>query len=137
TGERVGIPFPAAQCGASAAWSPDSKLVVTGTNEGVVWLWDASTGKPGCPRFMRHQGAVYSVAFSPDGKCILSGSVDKTVRLWELPTPVQGDADRISLWVAVLTGMELDENDVFHVLDAAEWQERRQRLEELGGAPVP
>jgi hypothetical protein len=44
----------------------------------------------------------------------LSGSVDKTARLWELPTAVQRDAERINLWVAVLTGMELDENDVFH-----------------------
>jgi hypothetical protein len=60
----------------------------------------------------------------------------KTVRVWELPTPVQGDVDRIVLWVQVLTGMELDENDVFHVLDAADWQQRRQRLDELGGAPM-
>jgi WD40 repeat protein/serine/threonine protein kinase len=136
TGERVGRPFPGAQCGASAAWSPDSKTVVTGTNEGIVRLWDATSGKPVCPRFMRHQGAIYTVAFSPDGKTILSGSMDKTVRLWQLPTPVQGDVDRIRLWVQVLTGMELDENDVFQVLDAADWQQRRQRLEELGGAPM-
>jgi WD40 repeat protein len=136
TGERLGKPFPATQCSAAAAWSPDSKTVATGTNEGVVRLWDAATGKPVCPRFMRHQGAVVHVAFSPDGKSILSGSVDQTARLWELPTRVQGDAERLSLWIQVLTGMELDENDVFHVLDAAEWQERRQRLEELGGAPM-
>jgi WD40 repeat protein/serine/threonine protein kinase len=136
TGERLGKPFPSAQCCASAAWSPDSKTVVTGTNEGVVRLWDATSGKPACPRFMRHQGAVVTVAFSPDCKTILAGSLDKIARLWELPTPVQGDAERISLWVQVLTGMELDENDVFHVLDAADWQQRRQRLDELGGAPM-
>jgi eukaryotic-like serine/threonine-protein kinase len=137
TGERLGQPFPAAQCSYSAAcWSPDGKTIVTGTNDGFVRLWDATTGKSMGPRLMRHQGAVFAVAFSPDGKYILSGSVDKTVRLWELPTPVQGDVDRITLWLQVLTGMELDENDVFHVLDAAEWQERRQRLAELGGAPV-
>jgi WD40 repeat protein len=136
TGERLGKPFPAAQCLASAAWSPDSKNVVTGTNEGIVRLWDATSGKPAGPRFMRHQGVVRIVAFSPDGKYILSGGADKTARLWELPTPVHGDVDLITLWVQVLTGMELDENDVFHVLDAAEWQERRQHLEELGGAPI-
>jgi WD40 repeat protein/serine/threonine protein kinase len=137
TGERLGKPFPGSQCSSCVAWSADSKTVVTGTNEAVVRLWDAATGKSACPRFMRHQGVITAVAFSPDGKYVLSGGVDKTVRLWELPTPVPGYADRISLWVAVLTGMELDENDVFHVLDAADWQVRRQRLEELGGAPMP
>jgi WD40 repeat protein len=85
---------------------------------------------------MRHQSAVIGVAFSPDGKYILSTSVDKTARLWELPTPVQGDVDRISLWVQVLTGMELDDNDAFHVLDTTDWQQRRKRLWELGGAPM-
>jgi WD40 repeat protein/serine/threonine protein kinase len=136
TGERLGRPFTAAQCGASAAFSPDSKTVVAGTNDGLVLLYDATSGKPVCPPVMRHRGAVYAVAVSPDGKTIVSGSVDKTARMWELPAPVQGEVERIAHWVQVLTGMELDENDVFHVLDAAEWQERRQRLEELGGPPI-
>jgi hypothetical protein len=35
----------------------------------------------------------------------------------------------------MVTGMELDEDGVFHVLDGASWQQRRQRLEELGGPP--
>src|SRR5437868_15130521 len=60
TGERLGQPFPAAQCSITAAcWSADGKTVVTGTNAGIVRLWDGTSGKPACPRFMRHQGAVF------------------------------------------------------------------------------
>jgi WD40 repeat protein len=136
TGEPLGRPCPAVQCGTSASWSPDNKTVVTGGTEGVVRVWDAMTGKPLCPRFMRHHGAAGVVAFSPDGRTVVSGSLDKTVRLWKLPTPMPGDADRISLWVQTLTGMELDEQDVFHVLDAAGWQQCRQHLADLGGAPT-
>jgi hypothetical protein len=39
-------------------------------------------------------------------------------------------------WAQVITGFEVDELTVVHVLDAATWQKRRQRLQELGGPPV-
>jgi hypothetical protein len=43
---------------------------------------------------------------------------------------------RIMLWTQVITGLEVDELTVVHFLDAATWQQRRQRLQELGGPPV-
>ena len=50
--------------------------------------------------------------------------------------PMRGDPKRIMLWVQVITGLEVDELTAVHVLDAAAWQQRRQRLQELGGPPV-
>jgi WD40 repeat protein len=77
------------------------------------------------------------VAFSPDGKLLLTGSFDGTSRLWDVPSPVVGDMERISLWVQVLTGMELDRDGLFQMSDAAAWQQHSHRLQELGGPPLP
>ncbi len=76
------------------------------------------------------------MAFSPDGKTVLTGNEDKTARLWPVTQPIQGDPERIEVWVQVITGMELDAGGAVRVLDAAEWHQRKQRLEELGGPPV-
>ena len=49
-----------------------------------------------------------------------------------VPTPMQGDTERLVLWSQVLTGLELDANEEVQPLSANRWQERRRRLEELG-----
>jgi WD40 repeat protein len=73
------------------------------------------------------------VAFSPDGKTVLTGSMDKTARLWRVQPPLEGAVEQITLWLAVRTGTELDEDGVVHVLDAETWQKHRQRLQTEGG----
>jgi hypothetical protein len=40
------------------------------------------------------------------------------------------------LWSQVITGFEVNDLPAVRVLDAANWQQRRQRLQELGGPPV-
>ena len=42
---------------------------------------------------------------------------------------MEGTLDQLTLRLQVLTGMELDENRVLRVLNATQWQERRQRLD--------
>jgi eukaryotic-like serine/threonine-protein kinase len=69
----------------AAAFSPDGKTIVTGSDDHTAQLWDAATGKP-IGLHLQHGGEVISVAFGPDGKTILTGSQDGTARLWNAAT---------------------------------------------------
>nr|NMG11688.1 hypothetical protein [Brasilonema sp. UFV-L1] len=66
----------------SVAVSPDGKMIVTGSHDKTVRLWDIQGNPIGQP-FQGHAHWVSSVVISPDGKMIVTGSGDKTVRLWD------------------------------------------------------
>jgi WD40 repeat protein len=121
---------------AGLALSEDGKVLVTAGYDGTARLWETPSGKPrGSP--MRQPNWIVAVALSPDGKTLVTGSPDGTARLWEIPGPTKGDTERIRLWVQVMTNLELDEAGQERVLDGPTWQKRRQRLETMGGPPVP
>jgi WD40 repeat protein/serine/threonine protein kinase len=141
TGNPLGLPLEHQDTVQAVAFSADGRMVLTGSEDRTAGLWDVATGKRLGPS-LPHPDKVSAVEFSPDGRFLLTachGAADARaeVRRWLVPAPVQGDAQRIALWVQVHTGMELEEDGAVRVLDAEVWQQRRQQLQEVGGSPTP
>jgi WD40 repeat protein/DNA-binding SARP family transcriptional activator len=68
-----------------AAYSPDSRLIVTSGNDNTARLWQADTGQE-LRVFEGHSAPVASVAYSHNGRYILTGSEDGTACLWDAGT---------------------------------------------------
>ncbi|KAF7967813.1 hypothetical protein HWV62_32971 [Athelia sp. TMB] len=72
----------------SAAFSPDGRRIVSGSDDYSIHIWDAETGHLAVGPIQGHTDSVYSVAFSPDGHTVASGSGDGTVCIWDAETGV-------------------------------------------------
>lgn len=66
---------------ASVKFSPDGKLLATGSFDRTIKLWDTASGQE-LATLTGHGDRVWRVAFSPDGKTLASASADRTVKLW-------------------------------------------------------
>jgi WD40 repeat protein len=72
------------------SWSPDGKLIASGSSDETVHVWEAAGGKivliyRGHSHLIG-KGLVQAVMWSPDGNYIASGSWDKSVRVWAAST---------------------------------------------------
>ena len=69
----------------SVAFSSDSQVLASGSDDKTIKLWDPATGTLK-HTLEGHSDSVRSVAFSSDGQVLASGSDDETIKLWDPAT---------------------------------------------------
>jgi WD40 repeat protein len=69
----------------SIAWSPDGKLIASGSYDATVQIWNATSGERLFPYDQRE--IVLTIAWSPNGKLIASGGTEQitgnSVQVWD------------------------------------------------------
>ncbi|CAE6469379.1 unnamed protein product [Rhizoctonia solani] len=115
----------------SITFSPDGKSFASGSANGVIMIWDASTGDRLFDPFTGHYRSINSVVFSPDGTQVASGSDDKTIRLWSSVTgtpvgkPFKGHTRRVHCVAFSPNGSQLvsgSDDRILHVWDVTSGQ---------------
>ncbi len=66
----------------SICFSPNGKLLVSGSTDDTVRVWKVETGKMAL-EIEAEQDGVLAVAFTPSGRGIASAGKDKTIKLWK------------------------------------------------------
>lgn len=93
--DGYGDPLPPGACGRlgtarlkyadwAMTFSSDGKWLASGSRDGVVRVWDTTTGKQ-VRHFPGHNPLVYCVAFSPDKRLLACGDA-YNIHLWVVAT---------------------------------------------------
>ncbi len=113
TGREVGTWMRHANHMVVAAFSPDGRLIVSGSGNDMasddpsVRIWEVASGQE-VRRFNGHRAGVYSVAFFPDGRRVASAGSDAIAMVWDLALEAdspsntsdrRGPLDFEKLWV--------------------------------------
>ena len=70
----------------SVTYSPDGRLLASGSNDSTVRITDTQTGEEAIKPLEGNDGRVFSVAFSPNGLFLISGGEGKVVHVWNALT---------------------------------------------------
>ncbi|KAJ3338143.1 hypothetical protein HDU93_009943 [Gonapodya sp. JEL0774] len=64
-------------------WHPRGAVLLAGTSDATVWMWNAPTGSCMSVFSGGHTGPVSCGMFTPDGKTVVSGSEDGSFAVWD------------------------------------------------------
>ena len=100
TGELVRVLTGHTRNISALAFSPDSTLLVSGSQDRSAILWDVERARQ-LKRLEGHKDEVAPVAFTPDGKRLITASLDRTLRLWSVldgrqVAEMKGHTERVS-----------------------------------------
>ena len=70
---------------AALAYSPNGKVIASGSEDSNIILWDVETGRE-VKTLIGHTHLVNSLVYSIDGRTIISGSWDGTIKFWDAKT---------------------------------------------------
>jgi WD40 repeat protein len=85
----------------SVAFSPDGRMLASGSADHTIKLSDVESGRE-VRTIREHYGNVESISFSQNGRWLASGSWDGTVKLWD----ISSSSERVAL-VAFTDGSSL------------------------------
>jgi WD40 repeat protein len=68
----------------SFAFSPDGRLLASGSFDRTARIWNAGTGR--LLHVLQHSGYVLAERFSPDGRSLVTSSQDGAAYLWDVPS---------------------------------------------------